>query len=316
MKAKQVSCHKKIAIYLFLLLGLLFGLDSKASLVSEIISEDPCSIHDKVSCEFEPECSWSTEKEKCCRSLEVGWPPSPAGDTLSSCTSVTGMIKYIYDWAISLGGLVAFISLVMAGFQYITSAGNAGKMREAMDRIRSAFGGLILLLSSWLILNTINPELTTLRTPDITEEIPALKDFRLDSIEVPECSFVKLYVEKDWDPDGEGLVFTIEPGQTKTSASSISSYTIYREVTEEKEKERCIEEFGSCSTFADKIGKYYKPGGACILELHGESPWWSIAACGDKIGSLGSSSVHDLEPYQESAGAIKCIKLIKIKTGF
>jgi hypothetical protein len=30
-----------------------------------------------------------------------------------------------------------------------------------MDRIRSAFIGLVVLLASWLILNTINPDLTT-----------------------------------------------------------------------------------------------------------------------------------------------------------
>ncbi len=313
MKAKQVGCYKKIAIYLFLLLGLLFGLGAKAFLVSEIIFEDPCSYTpDKESCEFVRGCSWSTEKEKCCRELEVNWPPSPTGDTLSSCTSVTGMIKYIYDWAISLGGLAAFISLIMAGFQYLTSTGDTGKMREARDRIQSAFFGIVLLLSSWLILNTINPELTILRTPDLTKSIPLPSNFKLDAIEVPECSFVKLYVEKNW----EGGIFTIEPGEIKRNASSISSYTIYREVTEEREKKQCREESGSCSTFNDEIGKYYKPGGACILELHGESPWWSIAACGDKIGSLGSSSVDNLETYKESAGGIKCIKLIKIKTGF
>jgi len=64
-----------------------------------------------------------------------------------------------------LGGFAAFIALIIAGFQYLTSVGNAGKMSDAMSRIRSAGLGLVLLFSSFLILNTINPQLTELKIP-------------------------------------------------------------------------------------------------------------------------------------------------------
>ena len=75
------------------------------------------------------------------------------------------LVQYFYEWGIALGGLAVFIVLIIAGFQYLTSVGDPTKMKEAMDRIESAFLGLVLLLGSWLILNTINPELTTLRLP-------------------------------------------------------------------------------------------------------------------------------------------------------
>lgn len=99
--------------------------------------------------------------------LEIAWPDSPLRSKLNEKTDIPGLIKYIYDWGISLGGFAAFIALVIAGVQYLTSAGNAGKMKEAMDRIRSAGLGLVLLLGSVLILNTINPQLTKLKMPEL-----------------------------------------------------------------------------------------------------------------------------------------------------
>jgi len=97
--------------------------------------------------------------------LEVAWPNSPAGTPLNDTSNLTDLIKYLYEWGIAIGGLAVFIALVIAGFQYLTSMGDPGKMKEAKERITSAFLGLVLLLGSWLILNTINPGLTTVNIP-------------------------------------------------------------------------------------------------------------------------------------------------------
>lgn len=99
--------------------------------------------------------------------LELDWPPSPGGTILTISTPLPKLVKYFYEWGIALGGLVAFIALVIAGFLYLTSMGDPNKMKEAKDRAFSAIAGLVLLLASWLILNTINPELVTLRLPSI-----------------------------------------------------------------------------------------------------------------------------------------------------
>jgi len=93
--------------------------------------------------------------------LQVNWPSSPAGTDLTPDSTLPQLVQYLYEWGILLGGLAAFIALIIAGFQYITSVGNPTVMKEAMDRIKGAALGLVLLLSSWLILNTINPQLTT-----------------------------------------------------------------------------------------------------------------------------------------------------------
>jgi len=101
----------------------------------------------------------------------VNWPKSPVigtdinpklKDGKCKYADLTTLIKYLYEWGISLGGLLAFIALVIAGFQYLTSVGDPTKMKDAKDRIISAFFGLTLLLGSWLILNQINPQLTSI----------------------------------------------------------------------------------------------------------------------------------------------------------
>jgi len=97
--------------------------------------------------------------------LEINWPPSPAGTDLASNSTLPDMVKYFYEWGIALGGLAVFIALLIAGIQYLTSIGNPAVMRDAMDRIKSAILGLVLLLSSWLILTTINPKLTGYQPP-------------------------------------------------------------------------------------------------------------------------------------------------------
>jgi hypothetical protein len=100
--------------------------------------------------------------------LEVNWPKSPLGtDLVASCSTIQAtsscnfatLTKYFYEWGIALGGLATFVALVIAGFQYLTSMGEPARLAEARGKIRSAIFGLILLLGSWIILNTINPQL-------------------------------------------------------------------------------------------------------------------------------------------------------------
>lgn len=143
--------------------------------------------------------------------LQIAWPPSPLGTVLQE-DSLTILIKYFYEWGISLGGLAVFVILVIAGFQYLTSAGNAAKMSDAMGRIRSASFGLILLLGSVLLLNTINPQLTQLRIPQLDPQTQgATSTFGIIPTSDPggeECESVVLYSS----PDFENPKYTLGKG--------------------------------------------------------------------------------------------------------
>ncbi|KPJ73705.1 hypothetical protein AMJ48_00730 [Parcubacteria bacterium DG_74_1] len=96
------------------------------------------------------------------------WPDTPGGHPFPD-EGIPELIRYFYEWGISLGGLLVFIALLIAGFQYMSSTGNPAMMQEAKDRVKSAFIGLALLLGSWLILNTINPQFT--RFPELVLDL-------------------------------------------------------------------------------------------------------------------------------------------------
>jgi len=175
--------------------------------------------------------------------LELTWPPSPRGLILGDTSQITDLVRYFYEWGVAIGGIAAFIALVWAGFQYLTSAGDPGRMKDALDRIRSAVLGLVLLLASYLILNFINPQLTTLEIPRFEPPINTLR-----SVDTPppinfsqKCDKVVAYSQ----PDFGGESVTVNRGDKKTltralKGSTVSMKFIYKDNNnEEKEGGFC-----------------------------------------------------------------------------
>jgi len=87
----------------------------------------------------------------------------------ASPNALNQLVAWLYYFIVMISGFAAFLMLVWGGFQWMTSAGNPAKIGEAKDRLISAVLGLVLILASWLILNTINPELTLLKMPELQE---------------------------------------------------------------------------------------------------------------------------------------------------
>ncbi|WKZ28886.1 MAG: pilin [Patescibacteria group bacterium] len=81
------------------------------------------------------------------------------GYTGNTVTDLANYIGVIYQFMISIIGVVAAVMMIIGGFQYLTSAGDAGKIGAARKRITDALIGLVLAFSAYLLLNTINPAL-------------------------------------------------------------------------------------------------------------------------------------------------------------
>lgn len=99
----------------------------------------------------------------------------PAGQTDTEIT-IGGKVKFtdlgdyirtIYTWMVGIGGLVAVILIIVGGFIYMTSAGSPDRVKAAKERISHALLGLLLLLGSYTLLYTINPDLVRLRLPKV-----------------------------------------------------------------------------------------------------------------------------------------------------
>lgn len=180
--------------------------------------------------------------------LELNWPESPGGIDLNtkSTQTITYLIAYIYEWAMAIGGIAVFITLVSAGFQYLTSAGDITKMSEAKKQITSTITGLVLLLSTFLILSTINPELTTLDIPEITlstSTFGALDPFIVSYGQI--CDEVLVYPESEYSGGetkiakgeegsvtinkGEGSIKFISDGTDTEDGCTVKLYNSYNE---------------------------------------------------------------------------------------
>ncbi len=85
-------------------------------------------------------------------------PIGPGGSTLSTYTMSTylaGAIKLI----IALGAGLAVIMSILAGVEYVAKGISPSAKMDAKEKMINAFIGLALVLTSYLILNSINPDL-------------------------------------------------------------------------------------------------------------------------------------------------------------
>ncbi len=72
-------------------------------------------------------------------------------------TSVVQYINAAYAWFAFIGGLLAVIMLIFAGYTYMGSYGDPEKISNAKDIVEKTLIGLALLILAAVILNTINP---------------------------------------------------------------------------------------------------------------------------------------------------------------
>jgi len=78
-------------------------------------------------------------------------------------------IQYFYYLALFVSGLITLGAIVYGGILYLISTGNAAKMAAAREQILGSLLGLIILVSSYLILTAINPQLAifSISAPEI-----------------------------------------------------------------------------------------------------------------------------------------------------
>jgi hypothetical protein len=87
--------------------------------------------------------------------------PAPGKDT-----TLPQFMKYLFNFGIGIGGVLVFLVFVFAGIKWITSAGNPTSIGAAKKMMFGGVAGLALLLLSYVIVITLNPELKTFKEVD------------------------------------------------------------------------------------------------------------------------------------------------------
>ena len=99
--------------------------------------------------------------------LEIGLPNVPGGQ-LPVGQELPSYINYLFIFGLGLIAFLALAQMMIGGIQYILAASNVVNKVNAKDTIQQALLGLGLLLVSYLLLRTINPDLVNLRNPNLT----------------------------------------------------------------------------------------------------------------------------------------------------
>ena len=82
------------------------------------------------------------------------------------------VVAQVYQFALLIGGLLAFGAIVYGGIKYVVAAGSPSAKSDGREWISGALWGLLLLLGAYLILHTINPNLTNLNLPTLEKLKP------------------------------------------------------------------------------------------------------------------------------------------------
>ena len=89
-----------------------------------------------------------------------------------SSTDLSSFVNKIFTFAISVGAILAVLRLGWAGYLYMTTE-SWGSMSRAKEVIGDVVLGLVLLLSIWLVLHQINPDILKLTLLENIQPLPS-----------------------------------------------------------------------------------------------------------------------------------------------
>ncbi|MBI2410873.1 MAG: hypothetical protein HYV32_03225 [Candidatus Kerfeldbacteria bacterium] len=93
-------------------------------------------------------------------------------------TNLADYMGALYQFAVGAVAILATVMIMYNGLRWAAAAGNSGTITKAKDGITSALAGLVLALSSYLILHTLNPKLTDLSSIVVPKpNTPPVEDF-------------------------------------------------------------------------------------------------------------------------------------------
>lgn len=84
--------------------------------------------------------------------------PAPGGlriDNPLRANSFAELFVGITNWIAGLAAIVAVLMVVIGGFQYMIAGGNEAKTKSAINTIKWALIGLVIILLSWSLLKTV-----------------------------------------------------------------------------------------------------------------------------------------------------------------
>jgi len=152
---------KKLKIFKFVFF-LFFALQLNAALILTALPLTAQAEDDYSSLDYTPQIKIPVSGSGLDQATtKVGSYNSSSG--VMSSDLLARYIKALYDYGMIICGILAAIVLMGGGVLWLTSGGDSGKVSQAKELIIGSLTGTVILFSSWIILNTINPDLLKMR---------------------------------------------------------------------------------------------------------------------------------------------------------
>jgi len=94
---------------------------------------------------------------------EIAIPGLFSGETIITGTTILSYVRAIFILFIWSVGILAVVMVIYGGIKWVAAAGNPGRINDARDVVNNAVIGVIIALTSIVLLNTINPNLVDIR---------------------------------------------------------------------------------------------------------------------------------------------------------
>ncbi len=89
---------------------------------------------------------------------------NPAAGTTYGLPWIAEYISGLYRYSVNFAGIIGTVMIIIGGFQYLTAGGDVNRVKAGKQRIADAIMGMLLLIGSYVVLYTVNPDLVTLRS--------------------------------------------------------------------------------------------------------------------------------------------------------
>ncbi len=84
------------------------------------------------------------------------WTP---GETINASVGAENVFNQIFSLSIRIGAMLAVFMFIWGGLNMIMARDNASNITRGKEKMKNAIFGLLMLLSTFIVLNTINPDL-------------------------------------------------------------------------------------------------------------------------------------------------------------
>jgi hypothetical protein len=136
---------------------------------------------------------------------------------------VSKYVRVVYEWMVKSGIIISVVLIMVGGMQYAFGAITPEQISKAKKRIINSVIGIVLLLGSYLLLFTINPQLLNLKVPSL----PLIK-----TIILPENQSCSEYKKKGYEINpktpgkcGDTSALIKDPSGNNAASGSLCNWT-------------------------------------------------------------------------------------------